>query len=308
MQEKACKNIIYFLKLAKHRNKLTKTLRQRYKVVVLQEETFEEKASFSGKLWYWITGLLSATAVLVILTIVLIRSTSLREYVIGSTLSGYERSRLLAAYSKIDSLERLASSNDVYLENLRAIIGGGAGATEPSTAGDANPKSSKPINPPGAEGVAPSEDELALRELVESGAPYDLPENTNRPKSGISSYTFYSPIRGIISSDYSPKEQHLAVDIATKLNEPIRSTLSGHVVFASYTPETGYVAIVQHGNNLLSLYKHCTSIIKKVGSFVRGGEVIAFAGATGELTTGPHLHFELWYNGNPVNPTDYIAF
>lgn len=308
MREYACKNIIYFIKLAKHRNKLSKVLHQRYKVVVLHEETFEEKASFSGKLGYWITGLLSATAVLVVLTIILIRSTSLREYVIGSSLSGYERSQLLDAYSRIDSLERVAFANERYLDNLQAVISGRAGETAAVGNGKTDRERDEPAKTPDSEGVPPSEDELALRELVESGAPYDLPEYSGRPKSGISSYTFYSPIKGIISSNYSPQEQHYAVDIAVKLNEPVRSTLSGHVVFASYTPETGYVAIVQHGNNLLSLYKHCASIIKKVGSFVRGGEVIAFAGDTGELTTGPHLHFELWYNGNPVNPTDYIAF
>lgn len=307
MQGYACKNIIYFIKLAKHRNKLSQSLHQRYKLVVLHEETFEERASFSGKLWYWITGLLSATAILVIFTIILIRSTSLREYVIGSALSGYERSQLMNAYSRIDSLEQIALANDLYLNNLQTVISGSVGENDDSNQklGTENvPSTEIPESKP----VPPSEDELAMRQLVESGAPYDLPENSNPSRSGISSYTFYSPIKGIISSSFNAQEQHYAIDIAVKMNEPVRSTLSGHVVFASYTPETGYVAIVQHGNNLLSLYKHCASIIKKVGSFVRGGEVIAFAGDTGELTTGPHLHFELWYNGNPVNPTDYIAF
>lgn len=293
--------------MAKHRNKLSKALHQRYKLVILHEETFEEKASFSGKLWYWITNILSATAVLVILTIILIRSTSLREYVMGSSLGGYERSQLLDAYARIDSLEHIALTNDLYLNNLRNVISGQAGETVDRT--DTTTETREDAEtPPDANSILPSEDELALRELVESGAPYDLPENPGSTRSGISSYTFYNPIKGIISASFSPQDQHYAVDIAVKLNEPIRTTLSGHVVFASYTPETGYVAIVQHGNNLLSLYKHCSSIIKKVGSFVRGGEVIAFAGDTGELTTGPHLHFELWYNGNPVNPTDYIAF
>lgn len=294
--------------MAKHRNKLSKALHQRYKLVVLHEETFEEKASFSGKLWYWITNILSATAVLVILTIILIRSTSLREYVINSSLSGYERIQLLDAYARIDSLEQVALANDIYLGNLRNVISGQAGETIDHIGADTDTKNEDAEKQLDANGILPSEDELALRQLVESGAPYDLPENPGNVRAGISSYTFYNPIKGIISASFNPREQHYAVDIAVKLNEPIRTTLSGHVVFASYTPETGYVAIVQHGNNLISLYKHCSSIIKKVGSFVRGGEVIAFAGDTGELTTGPHLHFELWYNGNPVNPTDYIAF
>src|SRR5690606_7177639 len=185
---------------------------------------------------------------------------------------------------------------------------GEVGETAPAATKERPADDATILPPPEETHAGLSEDKLALRELVESGAPYDLPENAGPTRTGISSYTFYSPIKGIISSSFSAQEQHYAVDIAVKQNEPVRTTLSGHVVFDSYTPETGYVVIVQHGNNLLSMYKHCASIIKKVGSFVRGGEVIAFAGNTGSLTTGPHLHFELWYNGNPVNPTDYIAF
>ncbi len=294
--------------MAKQKNKLSKILNARYKVVVLHEDTFEEKAAFRGKLWYWITGTISAILVLVVFTVVLIRSTPLREYVIGDTLSGYERSALLETYARIDSMEQVTRAQEQYLNNIKQVISGEAGETTAAT-GEEHAATDVAVAPTTeTPPVGLSEDELALRELVESGAPYDLPENPGASRTGISSYTFYSPIKGIISSNFSTRDQHYAVDIAVKQNEPVRSTLSGHVVFASYTPETGYVAIVQHGNNLLSLYKHCASIIKKVGSFVRGGEVIAFAGNTGSLTTGPHLHFELWYNGNPVNPTDYIAF
>ena len=293
--------------MAKQKNKLTEALNSRYKLVVLHEDTFEEKAAFRGKLWYWITGAFSTMVVLIILTIVLIRTTSLREYVIGTSLSAYQRAQLLEAYARIDSMEQIALANDIYLNNLQQVISGQAGETLEEANRQQTDRENE-ASSPSTLAIELSEDERALRELVESGAPYDLPENSRSTQTGISSYTFYSPIKGIISSNFSPREQHYAVDIAVKLNEPVRTTLSGHVVFASYTPETGYVVIVQHGNNLLSLYKHCASIIKKVGSFVRGGEVIAFAGDTGELSTGPHLHFELWYNGNPVNPTDYIAF
>ena len=295
--------------MAKQKNKLSEILNARYKVVVLHEDTFEEKAAFRGKLWYWMTGTVSAAIVLIILTAVLIRATPLREYVIGGSLSGYERTALLETYARIDSMEQVARAQEQYLDNIRQVISGEAGQTT-DAATVAPPESEVATPVTGIADTGLSEDEIALRELVESGAPYDLPENPGSAgaRTGISSYTFYSPIRGVISSNFNAQEQHYAVDIAVKQNEPVRSTLSGHVVFSSYTPETGYVVIVQHSNNLLSLYKHCASIIKKVGSFVRSGDVIAFAGNTGSLTTGPHLHFELWHNGNPVNPTDYIAF
>jgi len=294
--------------LAKQKNRIYKALHSRYKLVILHEETFEEKAAFTGKLWYWLTGTVSAVALLIMFTILFIRATPLREYVIGSSLNAYDRSQLVAAYARIDSMEQVAQAHDIYLTNLRNVLKGEAGQTLEESSQKASQEKNT-VTPATKElETKLSDDELALRQLVESGAPYDLPENQGKARTGISSYTFYSPIKGIISSSFSPKEQHYAVDIAVKMDEPVRTTLSGHVVFASYTPETGYVVIVQHGNNLLSVYKHCASIIKKVGSFVRGGEVIAFAGDTGELSTGPHLHFELWYNGNPVNPTDYIAF
>lgn len=294
--------------MTKQKNTLSKILNARYKVVVLHEDTFEEKAAFRGKLWYWISGTISATVVIIILTAVLIRATPLREYVIGASLSGYERTALLETYARIDSMEQLTRAQEQYLNNIKQVINGEVGETAPAATKERPADDATILPPPEETHAGLSEDELALRELVESGAPYDLPENAGPTRTGISSYTFYSPIKGIISSSFSAQEQHYAVDIAVKQNEPVRTTLSGHVVFDSYTPETGYVVIVQHGNNLLSMYKHCASIIKKVGSFVRGGEVIAFAGNTGSLTTGPHLHFELWYNGNPVNPTDYIAF
>lgn len=293
--------------MAKQKNKLSEILNARYKVVVLHEDTFEEKAAFRGKLWYWMTGTVSAAIILIILTTVLIRATPLREYVIGGSLSGYERTALLETYARIDSMEQVARAQEQYLDNIRQVISGEAGQTTEAAAAT-SPANEVATPATGMPDTGLSEDEIALRELVESGAPYDLPENPGSAPTGISSYTFYSPIRGVISSNFNAQEQHYAVDIAVKQNEPVRSTLSGHVVFASYTPETGYVVIVQHSNNLLSLYKHCASIIKKVGSFVRSGDVIAFAGNTGSLTTGPHLHFELWHNGNPVNPTDYIAF
>lgn len=253
--------------------------------------------------------MITGAAVIIIVTIILIRITPLREYVIGTSLSEQQRGQLIDAYTRIDSMEKLSLANEIYLENLQNVLSGQAGETLEETGKRSGGEESSSMSATidlSATGL--SEDERALRELIESGASYDLSENQSSTTSGIASYTFYSPIKGIISSNFSAREQHYAVDIAVKINEPVRATLSGHVVFASYTPETGYVVIMQHANNLMSQYKHCSSIIKKVGNFVRGGEVIAFAGNTGELSTGPHLHFELWHNGTPVDPTDYIVF
>lgn len=300
--------------MGKHKSKYNfrQIINDRYKLVVLHEDSFEEKASFTGKLWYWVTSLITIAAVITILTIIFIKLTPLREYVIGTSFTGDQRAQLIDAYTRIDSMERIAMANEVYLENLQNVLSGNVGETmkEVLKRSETEEQGTEQTGVTGdiSSAATVSEDEMALRELVESGAPYDIAENQSNKTTGISSYTFYSPIKGVISSKYSPQEQHYAVDIAVKQNEPVRSTLSGHVIFASYTPETGYVVIVQHANSLLSQYKHCSSIIKKVGNFVKSGEVIAFAGNTGDLSTGPHLHFELWNNGRPIDPTDYIAF
>src|SRR5690606_17037056 len=116
-----------------------------------------------------------------------------------------------------------------------------------------------------------------LRDLLLSGTSAKALDD-DVGERGISSYTFYSPVKGIVSAQYDEELQHFATDIATKLNEPIKTTLDGHVIFASFTPATGYVIIVQHFDNIISVYKHCAVLLKKVGSFVRGGEVIAMVG------------------------------
>jgi murein DD-endopeptidase MepM/ murein hydrolase activator NlpD len=115
-------------------------------------------------------------------------------------------------------------------------------------------------------------------------------------------------VKGKISAGFDSDKQHYAVDIVSRKNENIKAVLDGTVVFSNFTPETGHVIAVQHANNMITFYKHCSALLKKVGSFVRAGEVIAIMGDTGELTTGPHLHFELWINGTAVNPENYMTF
>ncbi len=119
---------------------------------------------------------------------------------------------------------------------------------------------------------------------------------------------FFSPLTGLISRKYNLPEDHYGVDIVSKRNEPVMSVAGGTVIMASWTQDSGYVIAIQHNSNLISIYKHNAELLKKTGSFVNGGEVIAIIGNTGDLTDGPHLHFELWYKGNPVNPEDFVTF
>ncbi len=119
---------------------------------------------------------------------------------------------------------------------------------------------------------------------------------------------FFSPISGLVSRKFNLREDHYGADIVAKKNEPVMAVASGTVIISSWTQDSGYVLAIQHNSNLISIYKHNAELLKKTGSFVNGAEVIAIIGNTGELTDGPHLHFELWYNGNPVNPEDFVSF
>ena len=118
---------------------------------------------------------------------------------------------------------------------------------------------------------------------------------------------FYRPTRGMISSSFDANGKHYGIDIAANPNESVLATLDGTVILSTYTAETGYVIQVQHAQNIVSVYKHCGSLLKKVGDTVKAGEAIALVGNTGEKTTGPHLHFELWSKGRALDPSKYIV-
>jgi len=119
---------------------------------------------------------------------------------------------------------------------------------------------------------------------------------------------FFSPITGNITQNFNISEKHFAIDISQTTGTPVKAIEDGRVIFSEWTTETGYVIIVEHGTGFISVYKHNGALLKQQGDFVKSGEAIASVGSTGELTTGPHLHFELWYNGYPVNPINYIDF
>ena len=131
---------------------------------------------------------------------------------------------------------------------------------------------------------------------------------TNANESSIRSFNFFTPLQGVITSPFNLMESHFGIDIVTSHNEAVKATLDGTVVFSGWTLETGYIISIQHERNFVSVYKHNSVLLKREGDHVLAGEPIAISGQSGELTTGPHLHFELWENGNPVNPEEYILF
>jgi murein DD-endopeptidase MepM/ murein hydrolase activator NlpD len=148
-----------------------------------------------------------------------------------------------------------------------------------------------------------------LRNQIEEEEQYNLAVVDNRPRAlGLAGVHFFAPVRGIVSSPFDATKNHFGTDIVASPDEVVKATLDGTVIMASWTVETGYVIQVQHKDNLISVYKHNAELLKKTGNVVKAGDAIAIVGNSGELTTGPHLHFEIWYNGTPVNPEEYIVF
>lgn len=155
-----------------------------------------------------------------------------------------------------------------------------------------------------AKDLIPSKEDSLLRSLVDKEDKYNIFE-TAIPSSNL---VLFPPVNGTISENYNFEEKHYAVDIVVAKDTPVKATADGTIIFAEWTADTGYVVIIEHSNELISVYKHNASITKQQGDLVKAGEVIAMSGNTGELTTGPHLHFELWSRGYPVNPTNFIDF
>ncbi|MAJ51851.1 MAG: peptidase M23 [Flammeovirgaceae bacterium] len=132
--------------------------------------------------------------------------------------------------------------------------------------------------------------------------------NFNRSEDELRGIIFFTPLEGIITNKFDPKEDHFGIDIVSQENESIKALADGIVIMASWTLDGGYVLVIQHSSNLISIYKHNSELIKSVGNIVSSGEVVSIIGNTGELTSGPHLHFELWFKEQAVNPEDYINF
>lgn len=292
-----------------HKKKsFSERLRAKYFFILRKEENFEEK--FSLKLTpislFLVTG--GLVVLLIILVISLVAFTPLREYIPGYADVNVHRNLILLS-QKTDSLTEALQEREAYMDNLKRILNGEPGKNDSgSSKHTPNAVSENKVKA----FVAPSRDDSAIRKEVESQNPYnvDVTNNLGATKSGdnINDYFFFTPLKGIITNGFSPNKAHFGVDIVAKENEAIKATLEGTVILSTWTLATGNVLIIQHTNNLLSVYAHNSVLLKKAGDYVKAGDVIAIIGNTGELTTGPHLHFELWYRGSPVNPQQYMAF
>jgi murein DD-endopeptidase MepM/ murein hydrolase activator NlpD len=278
-------------------------LKNKYRLVIMNDESFEEKFSFrlSRLNVFIVAGAL--IIVLIFLTTYIIAFTPLREYIPGYGSNNSKNVRELIL--KTDSLEEDAKNKDLYFYNIKNIIEGKEVVEHIPDKPDCTSTKYDNIT------LSKSKEDSALRAEMEGQDQYNVSVNdepATQQISSISNLLFFTPLKGIVVNSFNAVENHYGVDIVAPKNEAIKSTLDGTVIFSSWTLSTGYVIAVQHQSNLISVYKHNSVLLKKEGAFVRAGEVIAIIGESGEVKTGPHLHFELWYNGSPINPKDYIVF
>ncbi|MCB0557362.1 MAG: M23 family metallopeptidase [Lewinellaceae bacterium] len=279
-------------------------MRHTYRLVVMNNETFEEVGSYRLTLlnvYIFISTVLVVVAALVVFAVAF---TPLKRYVPGYGEGGENREEVEQLYREVQDLKKELVAQEKYSTNIRKVLVG-----EVETAKDiirANPTDT-------AEEVERSEEEEQLRqevELQQVGQAAQRPRTANfSPREvPLEQMYFNAPVRGEISAGFMPDKKHFGLDVLAPKNTAVQAAMDGYIFFSDWTLETGNTIGIQHANNTITFYKHNSALLKKAGSFVKAGEAVAIIGNTGTLSDGPHLHFELWHKGNPVDPRDYIKF
>ena len=258
--------------MAKEKVRLWDRLKYKYKLSVINETSYEEVFNFRLSQLHVLTALSVLAVILVVLTILLIAFTDLREFIPGYP-DGNMRQMIAQNALRVDSLENELLKRDRFFKSIRLVLNGG--------------------------------DTTSLERSREDTARYR--NDTIRFQISEQENEFRA-VEGIVTQSFDEKKRHYGTDIVAKANAKVAAVLDGVVIFTDWTVKTGYVIQVQHTNDLISVYKHNSILLKKQGDYVRAGEVLGVVGNTGEESSGPHLHFELWRAGNPLNPENFIKF
>ncbi|WP_109833010.1 M23 family metallopeptidase [Reichenbachiella versicolor] len=280
---------------------LSNRLTTKYLLIVRNEENFAEKHTYSFTYAKIILGLFLIFVTLFGLSFYL--STTLLEQWFDPRYAELKANKQVIDLSAtLDSVVQEVKRKDAFIENFKLIM---SGEDDKYTKVDneGNLKSSEVKEIVQSEEINPIDSQFRVQ-FEEVGV--DLSLDASAISDEMEDFYLFKPVEGIVSDGFG--KDHLAVDIVAKQDEPVKAVADGTVIFASWTQDSGYVMAIQHSGNLLSMYKHNSDLLKNVGNFVSAGEVISIIGNTGELTSGPHLHFELWYNGNPINPEEFIRF
>ncbi|MDZ4665329.1 MAG: M23 family metallopeptidase [Bacteroidota bacterium] len=282
-----------FFKHARH------WLNTAYRLVILNDETFGEKFSIKLSPLSLIIAVSAITIVMTTLVISLISLTSLREYIPGYG-NVYDRRKLLKITQRADSIEQTLDAKEEYINNLINVFNEKEEPNPLKPKKDSLKDYSKINN-------EPSKNDLEFRKEIEESKGNQATVAYTKTKT-LNDLVFYSPVKGLVTTSYNIQEDHFGVDVVTKPDESIKAPLDGTIIYTGFTVEDGYIIHIQHGNNLMSVFKHNSHLNKRTGERVKTGEVISSVGNTGINSKGPHMHFELWYNGTPVNPEEFVSF
>jgi len=275
-----------------------KKMRFKYKLSFLNENTLEEVFTLRLSRLSGILTLVAFAAFLILLTSIVIIKTPIRNYLPGY-LDSEIRQGIIVNALRTDSLQQQLSDQSKYLNNVNAILRGDMEVDQVHKLDTV--KDNKNLN------LEKTKQTAEFVSNYEKEEKYNLTATqTSLPRP--ENMFFYKPVQGIVSAEYNLRDKHYGIDIAAKEKESVLAAMKGTVTYAGFDPNYGYVIQIQHLNGFISIYKHNAALLKKEGDEVAGGEVIALAGNTGTLSTGEHLHFELWYKGKPVNPRDYVSF
>ncbi|MCB9261261.1 MAG: M23 family metallopeptidase [Flavobacteriales bacterium] len=275
------------MNLARIKEFLTTKMRNRYRLIIRNDSSLEEKITITLtplNLVLLFSGLLVFFSVIAIF---ILPATPLRSLMPGGTVT--TSAEINKLYKIVDSLEADLEAAERQNRILHQLILGNDSLTQTYNYHSAS-------------------DNDIFRFASLSNSQSGSMQHQASSASTTTVNHFFTPLKGIVTDTFDRHRNHEAIDITSSSNASVKATLDGTVVLSSWTPETGHVIVLQHTNNFISVYKHNSVLLKQQGAMVNAGEVIAIMGNSGELTSGPHLHFELWNNGQAVNPRDYIKF
>jgi len=287
------------------KTKFINRLRQKIRLSLYKDQNYESLWSFRFS-WMGLYLTIFFTVITIsAIVVAIIVFTPLKEKIPGYPTKEV-RENIVQNAHKLDSLEHQIKFRDQYFQNIKKVIKGGE-FSSPMVGKDE--QSDDVENHYQNIRFNPSKNDSVLRAQIDQAEQYNLSFVKNQEtKADLSQIHFFPPVKGLVTNSMNSSENHFGTDIVSGPNEVVSATLKGTITMAAWTLETGYEIRIQHDHDLISVYKHNSELLKKVGNFVEAGEAIAIVGNSGELTTGPHLHFELWHNGKVLNSEDYIHF
>lgn len=286
----------------KPKKTLSNWLTSRYQLIIRNEENFAEKTSIGFTYSKVILFSLILFAVLFTLSLFLSKTILAKWFDPRHTQIEMNK-QLFELAQKVDSLSIEVDRKDQFILNFQRVLSGDtANFKDPA---ELMGNETKPLAKATEMKLTPADSQFR-KEFEKSDL--SLITLATAKYRELQETFFFSPITGFISDHFDAKKGHYGVDIVAKTNEAVKNVADGTIVFASWTQDAGYVMMIQHRGNIISVYKHNAELLKKVGTFVNAGEIISIVGNSGEMTDGPHLHFELWYNGNPLNPEEFVTF